>query len=643
VLNLRRGVVTIDFADVSYFWGQMGAGKTSIVRLVDYCLGGQIQLSPAMQSEFVGATLNLSLVRADLALERPRDSDRVIARWGTGENAYQVSLPARKAEGEVILGTGVEQLSDLLFWLSEIRPPHVRKSKIQKDSETARLSIRDLLWYCYLDQDEIDSSFFNLDDHAAFYLRNKSRDVLRYVIGFHDEHIAELEATLDQLRGERHALEATIVGVSHALKEVGVESEAHIEQRVSSLRSRAEELQKEIETARATLEPDRRTTHAADELRKIARALGEKIAGIDDAMSNMSQVQDQERRHLHEIETLSLKFRRSLSAKAVLGGVAFEACPRCARRLPERTEGCCHVCGQADQNEDIDPTDAALVERDIKSRTVELKDVLARHQESLLQLRHERETLLAAKARVERERNDAFSHYDTAYLSTTIAKERERSALLQEVANLTSLMRLPRMVSAQRDALAAVAGREQRVRTELKAARQAAESDGTNLKRLKELFLDCLVRSGVPGITGDDRVEIPVLTFFPELYGPRPDDRAVTTFATLSSGGKKTLFKCCFAIAVHRLAVQLSAPLPELLIIDSPMKNISERENRDQFEGFYRLLYELKSSELGTTQIVLIDKEFSPPAEGYDFTLAARHMRSGDDQDPPLIPYYRGK
>ena len=36
VLSYRCAEVTIDFADVSYFWGQMGAGKTSIARLVDY-------------------------------------------------------------------------------------------------------------------------------------------------------------------------------------------------------------------------------------------------------------------------------------------------------------------------------------------------------------------------------------------------------------------------------------------------------------------------------------------------------------------------------------------------------------------------------------------------------------------------------
>jgi hypothetical protein len=643
VLSLRRGDVTIEFADVSYFWGQMGAGKTSIARLVDYCLGASIELSPAMQSEFVGATLNLSLKRGDLSLERPRESDRVIAQWDEGESAYHISLPARAAGGEVLPGTGVEVLSDLLFWFSDIRPPRVRKSKIKEDSDTARLSMRDLFWFCYLDQDEIDSSFFNLDQNAAFYLKNKSRDVLRYVIGFHDERVAELEALLDEIRGERQALSAAIDSLSRVLKEVGVESETQILERIMALQERVDKLNVEISAARQLADADRRTTHAADDLREQARAFGEEIAALDEAIASLRQATDRDRRHLHEIETLSLKFRRSISARAVLAGVAFEACPRCAQALPDRDEACCSVCGQPDQTEASDPTEWAIVERDAKVRVGELNELLKKHEASFTRLRQDRETLLTRKARIERERNEALSRYDTAYLSSMLTIERERASVLQEIENMRTLTRLPKMIEVQRNQLAELLTREQRCRTDLKDAREAAESDATNLERLKVYFLDCLVRAGVPGITPHDRVEIPTSTFFPQVFGSDLDDNAITSFATLSSGGKKTLFKCCFAIAVHRLAMQVGAPLPEVLIIDSPMKNISERENRQQFEGFYGMLYELKATEFKTTQIVLIDKEFSPPRTQLDFTLRERHMRPGDKDNPPLIPYYDGK
>jgi len=83
VLAFKKETVTIPFTEVSYFWGQMGAGKTSIARLIDYCLGGSMELSPALQSEFVSATLNLKLQKGDLQLERPREANLIVAQWGS--------------------------------------------------------------------------------------------------------------------------------------------------------------------------------------------------------------------------------------------------------------------------------------------------------------------------------------------------------------------------------------------------------------------------------------------------------------------------------------------------------------------------------------------------------------------------------
>jgi hypothetical protein len=35
-------------------------------------------------------------------------------------------------------------------------------------SQLVRLSIHDMFWYCYLDQDSMDSSFFRLEDSNYF-------------------------------------------------------------------------------------------------------------------------------------------------------------------------------------------------------------------------------------------------------------------------------------------------------------------------------------------------------------------------------------------------------------------------------------------------------------------------------------------
>lgn len=643
-LKLLSGDIIVPFDDVSYFWGQMGAGKTSIARLVDYCLGGNIELSPALQKEFVAATLNLSLRKSSsVSFERTRDSDKIVANWDLSGEPYHLILPARDAAGEVLPATGVEVLSDLVFWLSDLTAPKVRKSKTKDDSERARLSLRDLLWYCYLDQDEIDSSFFYLDENASPWVKYKSRDVLRYVIGFHDERIAEIEAELDQLRGERMALTTTIDGLRRALKEAKVESEEQIEARLNEIRQKVSSIENEIASAKIAAVKNRQVTHAVDSLGEKARKLGEKIEQENTAITEVRRAVDRDQRHYNEVETLSLKYRRSVSARAALAGVEFHSCPRCTQALPMRDERTCRVCGQADAPGDIDPTDEALIANDAKARLAELKDVISKHNFKIEGMMSNIRAWTEEKRHLEFERNRAFDKYDSAYLSSRIMLEREQSAFEQEMRDLEKIRLLPRMIQVHQSRSDAIVLKETALRRELKDARSSAEEDSTNLESLKLYFLDCLVRSGVPGISETDVVTLPTTTFFPEVHGPSADDQIIASFSTLSSGGKKTLFKCCFAIALHRLARKLRAPLPNLLIIDSPMKNISERENRKQFEDFYRMLYELKADELKDTQIILIDKEYCPPDKSYDFGLTERHMRPNSTEFPPLLPWYEGK
>jgi hypothetical protein len=495
-----------------------------------------------------------------------------------------------------------------------------------------------------LDQDTIDSDFFHLEERANPWKRLKSRDVLRFVLQFHEEQIAQMSLELDQLRGQRQALIGSIEGLENALREVGADSEEDLKFRVATLQNRADLIQSELDAARATAESasEEQPTHAVDTLRERARALGVELSNIDDAIAEVLQAMDAVERHLHEIETQVLKFRRSVSAREVLSGVSFQACPRCAKKLPERPAGFCVVCGQDEEIVATDPTEAALLERDAKIRVAELTEMLEEHGESLAQLRKDRHNIIAEKARIERERNEASRSYDSAYLSSMLTRERERATLLQDAANLLGLARLPRIVANQRDQLAQIAVRESTLRADLKVAREAAERDSSNLDRLNELFLDCLLRAKIPGISAADSVRISTADFIPVVYEPEALEATETSFGNMSSGGKKTLFKCCFAVAVHRLAEEVDAALPKLLLIDSPMKNISERENREQFEAFHRMLYELKAGELSSTQLILIDKEYWQPPPEFNVSIVVRHMRPNDPGSPPLIPYYEG-
>jgi hypothetical protein len=271
----------LPFEDVTYFYGQMGAGKSSIARLIDYCLGGKFDLSPALQSEFTTATLSLFINEKPLALERQRDSDYVVCSWRDEQENFDLILPARKAGtgGPLIPGTEVEVLSDLLFYLAGIRPPRVRRSKLKEDSELSRLSLRDLLWFCYLDQDSFDSNFFQLDGGDPFK-RLKSLDVLRFILGFHQEQVAELESELQELYARRQQLQGAAKSLKESLLEADVASEEEIQAKVDVFEAEAANIAHKLTTLRAQ---HLQIPHGTDSLRQKARALTEELVALEEA------------------------------------------------------------------------------------------------------------------------------------------------------------------------------------------------------------------------------------------------------------------------------------------------------------------------------------------------------------------------
>ncbi len=650
-VSFKNSKETIKFADFAYFYGPMGAGKSTIARLVDYCLGGHLgekEMTPALQSEFVSASLSLKVEDAELNLRRDSGSNLIRANFTYENEPVEVMIPARSGDGEVIPQSGIEVLSDLIYVLGGRTPPKVRKSKIREDSDLARLSLRDLLWYCYLDQDSMDSSFFHLDGDAHPHKRLKSRDVLRFLVGFHQEQVSELEVRLEIQRAERLKCEAGAQAIKEALKEAEIATEVELAVIHQELERKLATVEASIVLTRKNIESKK--PHAMEGLQAEARALAEELFAIEEASRELKDILGRDRSHRNELLSLSTRFRRSQSAREVLSGVVFEDCPQCGRDLPQRTSNDCPVCGQSHSKDPTGSLDEAIAEKDMDARIQELNDLIKRHEAALRRNDRILRELKVRKSLVDIELNRVARDYDSAYLSVALESEKQRMAILQQLSDLDRIEVLVKKIGALSDRAERLFVAEQKTRLELKEAREKAEKDTQNISLLKELFLDCLLRSKLSGFYTDDCVEMRSPHFLPEVTSVGGGNLAVTSFSNLGSGGKKTLFKCCFAVAVHRLASKIGALLPTILIIDSPMKNTSERQNRDQFEGFIKMLYELSQTELRDTQFVVVDKELFAPPSQYSRSFCSRLMRPNErGQDwkknphPPLIPYHQDK
>jgi hypothetical protein len=630
----------VDFQPFTYLHGPIGAGKTTVAKLIDFCLGGRFAPTPVLQPIWVGASLDLSINDRDLVLVRKRDSNLLRAMWTEGKEPIDVIVPARDAGDEVVPGTGIAVLSDLLFHLAGITPPRVRRGRVSEDSDLVRLSFRDLFNYCYLDQDSMDSSFFDLSENAGHFERNKARDVLRFLVGFHQEKVSELEAELEKLRNDQAKCEAGALALEEALAG----------QKASSPQELAAELAKvhaEQKVVRADLTAARSQTtqlkgHAADKLQAEGRKLAMELDGLNRSLGEIAESIEADVAHRNSLRHLAVRQRRAMAARSELSGVQFERCPQCAQALPMLEAPCCSLCTQKLPNGVSSVLDDEAIEVDVKARADELDQRITLQRRAADRMRAEREDLVAEKERSDQELNEVLSNYDSAYLSSYLELEKRDSRLGQRVQSIKHLKSLAEKITSLRNQAETHGERAKAVRIELKREQELAERDRANVTLLEELFLDCVVRSGIPGITLTDIVQIRSPHFMPDVLGRDAGNLVTTNYSNMSSGGKKNLFKCCFAIALHRLARRNNSFLPTLLIIDSPMKNISERTNNPQFVGFNEMLYQLAQGELAGTQFVIIDKEYFPPAETEPDWLLVRRMTPDDPKAPPLLTRHIG-
>jgi len=637
-LRFRKSVETIEFERINFFWGKIGAGKSSIARLVDYCFGADINLTPALQLEFVQAVLSLEVEGRRLTIYRERESTNLVASWKEGDDALEALIPARKAAGVAVPGTSIEVLSDLIFHLADLPAPRVRKGRSTADPSMVRLSLRDLIRFCYIDQDEIDSDFFRLDLEGDWVRRAKSVDAMRFILGYHQDQVAALEAELQTLHEQKMAAKAAAEALTKVLEEAGFANPVEIDARIEALNAQRDRVREAAAAARKNRGDG--GGHAVDTLRQKGRALSADLQGLEDMQQAVRQRGEDTERHLNELRMLSVRFSRTKSARTLLAAVDFSECPRCTQTLPTRTDTLCPVCGQPEHEQPHEHLSNEVVETDLKSRLGELQETLQSLKLQEKRIARQLERAQVEKALVDQSLDQRLRDYDSAFMSQALEFERQATALEQQVGSLISYRKLPERLTELLSTADSLHGEESELRTRLLREREKAFKDRTNLDDLEKFFLDCLVRSSFPGINETFKVSIDPKSFVPEVFPTDAADFAVTSFANMGSGGMKTIFKACYALALHRLAAKTGAALPSILTMDSAMKNVSERENRELFQAFYSMVYELAAGELKGTQFILIDKEMFPVPEGVEVTVRSRHMAPGSRENLPLVPYY---
>jgi RNA polymerase-binding transcription factor DksA len=628
----------LHFAEnVTFIHGTLSLGKSSVARIIDFCLGGDLEQTTAIQREFIAAQLDLTIGGFKVLLERNRGENQITASWVTHAGEPTSVLVRAKGDGPPSYDEDVANVSDLVLRLLGYSIIRVHKRTADEQSPMVRLSFRDLLKFCYLEQEELDSSFFRLN---APVLAEKSKDALNFFTGYHSERLSSLQTEFDRLRTDQRAKREAADKIKAFLARFGFASESDIQAELDTVSAEARELEEWLQLEQTTYMSK---THFVDEqrdrLRKMSNELESDKAILDDLNSRVSD----QKELLAELVSMKFKTARADTARTVLANSDFQNCPNCGRPISQhrsQADEQCYLCLQTGGDRAGDLS-AVSVRNDLDARIADIQGSLRRQTVACRRQSDRISNLTFAKADLDRDLARMLSAYETDRLARTRDSERKLAKLSERAQFLERVRAMPGAVTDMLEEADEISKDLDRISREILEEQGRLSKADSNFATLENYFLEALLAVHVPGVSKKDRVRINRRTLIPYIL-PEGDEEEAYSFYTAGSGGKKTLITICFALALHRTAAVRNLPVPSVLIIDTPLKNITPDINPQLVSAFYQYLYRLMESDLADHQIILIDQLLVAPPADVDLDFRTRHMTEDDPEHPPLISYYRG-
>jgi hypothetical protein len=570
---------------LSVIAGAFSTGKSSVLEFIAYCLGARSHPQhPEILRRVRSASLEVELGGQPYVIERAVGEPSTAAFVRPGRLGEAGASPM---ERRVITPPGdPASLSSLLLSYCGLEGVELREAPTQAESATDPLSIRDLLWLCYMPNERLDDK--NLLFESAHMKRLKLRQVVDVVFGVHDDKAVELGRRVKELEARLARARNDYATAQTFLEEQ--ELGTHVQ--VELVRNEAEAAMAVAESALADLDNQIRavSTFAADlraRHRDAGRRAQQAAALLRDRETQLRRFVPLRAQYADDITKLTML----AEARMLFDPLRVKVCPACLttlREAPHIADGHCTLCNSeiaeqpTDQQRSTTPngdtlaTGRAMTEakfdvsselRATKARLAEITQYVEELDAELGSLRascNEANTVETQLAReVDRATNDAVSPFlsqrdDLMHRQQAAAADLERArtaikmfdSLDRRAVTVTRLDASLRTLRAELEESAAQPDRNHVIH--LISERYAAILAAWRYPKFEQAFVDSHLS--------------------PHMRG--------SAYTHASSGGR-TLIALAWILSIFEVAWETGSAHPGFLMIDSPQKNLGQGGDRD--------------------------------------------------------------
>lgn len=592
--------------------GPVGSGKSSMLELLKYGLGGSAKVMPAVRDH----------VRVVKVKFRAGDEHWEFSRELRSNVIQVIDLKTQESLGEWAATNRQNMrrvgpaLLDALGLPSDWRIP---KSRKKPTDETVPVSFWDVHKYLYLDQNRIDTSVIGHEDPN---LNNKRIAVFELVYGLANEQTVQLLTERGRRRAEAAALRKNAGAIAGFMQDMGDPDRVELAARKAGL-------VKELTRSRDALAEARTAAQGGLVSAETLNALGAERARLDELLAQRDALKASvEEAHSVRAQLIldEQRIKRSSAASSSLSGLEFVQCPRCLQGLPENrfAEALCHLCGQHQEPEEgTKPVDSLLkVVREQRKETESLADedvVAIGRLNAQIELA---ELAVLAQLRAVSSTHEPRTVPYIGNLEQAVVQVASTEAAIQRIEDVEARWATQTGLHQEADDLEVaareMAAEEARVRLEL-------SEDSTFLADLSRLLDEILHDLRLPWL---DEAHVDPTDFLPIVDGEPFDKLAV-------GGGRKTIVNLAYHLANLYMSLSEGTDmlLPTLLVVDSPRKNVGEGAlDKAVVESIYARLRTLHTVSGDRFQIIFADNDM--PAEASSWV--SEHIAL--DYDNPFVP-----
>jgi|TARA_B110000037_G_scaffold8373_1_gene8986 hypothetical protein len=602
-------------------YGDSDTGKSSILNLINYCLGASF-VDLYDEIELAGDYCLLEVLLSGEKYTIKRDIFNPKAEI----EVYRCSYDETDGVFPKYYSPNYSKISEdgyfSEFLLSSMNIPvtKLKQSPTKDDSKSVRLSFRDIFRFNYLDQDKVGSK--KLLGENYFYL-TKLKETFKLMYNALDIQILQLEESISELVKEQNDLNKKNNSVSGFLKETEIDSLKVLEERI-------EEKEREFISLKSTLkEIDKSILSDSSELDNLRK----EISDLEKLLLDYSNDRSVKQQGIKQ--NIALRNEYANDIRKIIGTIEV------LKKFPkiEDKDTSCPVC---EQNIKLSVLKEQFANTDSETIKSELNG-LRRRQKELVKIHTKlREDISNYDLEIEREAenlNEMRLQFDnqTKEIVTPFISQRDNitsklGSIKSDIKNLQHFYKIRNQQTIIDAEIITLENRVTAFKDDLKVLKDSAPSLdrvfrklGTNL----EYFLKFVGMKNVNNISISAKNYLPII---------RNRD-----YEKITSGGVRTLSSVGFYISMLEYAISNSVNYPSLLMIDTIAKYIGKTKETDlpntsidedlkegmkdgtKYENIYNYLINLSLKSSDSFQIIVVDNDVPKTLEYKLKPFIAKH------------------